>query len=77
MVVRMRHNRSQTGNTRSHHAIEAPALTLCKDCGSPKAPHMVCAVCGKYKGKQIIDVHAKIAKREKKQKEKEKAMSAR
>jgi len=73
MVVRMRHNRSQTGNTRSHHALVAPSLTLCKECGSPKAPHSVCMVCGKYKGRQILDVHSKIAKKEKKAKDKAKA----
>jgi len=27
-------------------------------------------VCGKYKGRQVLDVHSKIAKREKKAKEK-------
>ena len=43
-------------------------LTLCKDCGSPKAPHGVCAICGKYKGRQVLDVHSKIAKKEKKAK---------
>lgn len=72
MVVRMRHNRSQTGNTRSHHALVTPSLTLCKECGSPKAQHSVCQVCGKYKGRQVIDVHSKIAKKEKKAKEKAK-----
>jgi large subunit ribosomal protein L32 len=46
---------------------------LCPDCGSPKAPHAVCQVCGKYKGKQVLDVHAKIAKKEKRAKEKAKA----
>ncbi len=51
----------------------APALTLCKECGSPKAQHSVCSVCGKYKGRQVVDVHAKIAKKEKKAKEKAKA----
>lgn len=66
MVVRMRHTRSQRGNTRSHHALVASILTLCKECGSPKAPHAVCSVCGKYKGRQILDVHAKIEKKEKK-----------
>lgn len=73
MVVRMRHNRSQTGNTRSHHALADLTLSLCKECGSPKMPHVVCSVCGKYKGKQVIDVHSKIAKKEKKAKEKAKA----
>jgi large subunit ribosomal protein L32 len=73
MVVRMRHTRSQRGNTRSHHALVAPVLTLCKECGSPKAPHAVCRVCGKYKGRQVIDVHTKIVKKEKRAKEKAKA----
>lgn len=70
MVVRMRHTRSHTANRRSHHAIKAPALTLCKECGSPKAPHAVCQVCGKYKGREVLDVHSKLAKKEKKAKEK-------
>lgn len=70
----MRHNRSQRGNTRSHHAIVAPVLTLCKECGSPKIPHTICEVCGKYKSRQVIDVHAKIAKKEKRAKEKAKAI---
>lgn len=51
----------------------APALTLCKECGSPKGAHMVCSVCGKYKGRQVLNVHAKIVKKEKKLKEKSKA----
>ena len=68
----MRHNRSQRGNTRSHHALVSPSLTLCKDCGSPKSPHSVCQICGKYKGRQVLDVHSKIAKKEKKSKEKAK-----
>lgn len=72
MVVRMRHTRSQRGNTRSHHALEALVLSLCKECGSPKASHAVCQVCGKYKGRQVLDVHSKIAKKEKKAKEKAK-----
>jgi uncharacterized Zn finger protein (UPF0148 family) len=50
----------------------APSLVLCKECGSPKAQHSVCQVCGKYKGRQVLDVHAKIAKKEKRAKEKAK-----
>ncbi len=73
MVVRMRHTRSQRGNTRSHHALKDAALTLCKECGSPKAPHMVCTVCGKYKGKQVLNVSSKIERKSKKAKEKAKA----
>lgn len=68
MVVRMRHTRSQRGNTRSHHALVAPSITLCRECGSQKLPHVICKVCGKYKGRQVIDVHANINKKEKKAK---------
>jgi hypothetical protein len=50
----------------------APVLSLCKECGSPKARHTVCLVCGKYNGRQVVDVHSKIAKKEKKAKEKAK-----
>ncbi|MBN2094321.1 MAG: 50S ribosomal protein L32 [Candidatus Zambryskibacteria bacterium] len=75
MVVRMRHTRAHTANRRSHHKIDAPILTLCKECGSPKKPHAICEVCGKYKGREIINVTAKIAKKEKKIKEKEKELS--
>ena len=69
MVVRMRHTKSQRGNTRSHHALKMAPLSLCKDCGSPKPSHMVCSVCGKYKSKQVIDVNKKIEKKAKKLKE--------
>ena len=72
MVIRMRHTRAHTANRRSHHALAIASLNLCKECGSPKEPHAVCQVCGKYKGKQIIDVHSKITKKEKKAKEKAK-----
>lgn len=68
MVIRMRHNRSQRGNTRSHHALKDMVLALCKDCGSPKTAHSVCQVCGKYKGRQVLDVKAKIEKKTKKAK---------
>lgn len=68
MVVRMRHTRAHTANRRSHHAIETASLTLCKECGSPKAPHVVCSVCGKYKGVQVLDVKGKLEKKAKKEK---------
>ena len=66
MVNRMRSTTSHTGNRRSHHALKAVTFGLCKDCGQPKAPHTVCANCGKYKGKEVINVLAKQQKRAKK-----------
>ena len=65
----MRHNRSQTGSRRSHHALKITRLSLCPDCKAPILSHMVCMNCGKYKGRLVIDLTAKMAKREKKMKE--------
>lgn len=68
MVVRMRHNRSQRKNTRSHHALVSPRFFTCNDCKAFHLCHTVCETCGKYKGRVVIDV---IAKKEKKQKKAE------
>jgi large subunit ribosomal protein L32 len=70
MVNRMRHNRSHRGNVRSHHALKATDLSVCKDCGAKRLNHRVCSNCGKYKGRVVIDVNAKAVKREKKAKAK-------
>ena len=46
-------------------------LSSCKKCGEPVLPHRICSFCGFYNGKEMINVLAKLEKREKKQKEKE------
>lgn len=73
MVVRMRSNRSHTGHRRSHHALISGAFSVCDSCGTRKISHAMCQVCGKYKGRIVIDVIARIEKKEKKRKEREKA----
>ncbi len=70
MVNHMRHTRSQTANRRSHHALKGARLTLCPDCKSPMKSHMACLNCGRYKGKVVIDMAAKLQKKEKKTKAK-------
>jgi len=55
----MRHNRSQRGSTRSHHALKGIALTKCPDCNSPVMRHQVCSNCGKYRGKVVINLEKK------------------
>ncbi len=64
MVIRMRHTRSHTANRRSHHALKAPNLSLCKNCGSEHRPHHMCLNCGFYKGKVVIDLLTKKKDRE-------------
>ncbi|PIQ92150.1 MAG: 50S ribosomal protein L32 [Parcubacteria group bacterium CG11_big_fil_rev_8_21_14_0_20_39_22] len=75
MVIRMRHTRSHTKNRRSHHRLVFPRLSKCKECGSMHVRHRVCVTCGKYKGREVVNVQAKIDKKVKKQKENEKAQA--
>ncbi len=66
MVVRMRANRSHRDNRRSHFALKDRRFSKCPECGATRLPHVVCPTCGKYKGRSVLDVHAKIEKRAKK-----------
>jgi large subunit ribosomal protein L32 len=36
--------------------LKAPARSTCPYCGSAKLPHVVCLNCGRYGGRQAIDV---------------------
>lgn len=64
MVIRMRHNRSQTKERRSHHALKAPNLVTCENCGADRRAHHMCLECGYYKGRQVMDLKAKKDARE-------------
>lgn len=56
-----------------HIFISPAALTLCQKCSKPVRPHTMCANCGHYKGKEVINVLSKLTKKEKKAREKEMA----
>ncbi len=68
MVVRMRHTKSQRNRTRSHHRLDKPSVTMDKNTGVPHLRHRASLVTGQYKGRTVIDVAAKIAKKAKKSK---------
>ncbi|MDP3727287.1 MAG: 50S ribosomal protein L32 [bacterium] len=67
----MRHTSSATGQRRSHHALKSRAYSRCTHCAKEILPHTVCQNCGWYKGRQVIDVLAKLDKKGRKKKEKE------
>ncbi len=71
MVVRMRHTKGKRNRVRSHHALTARRFSVCGHCKAPVVQHAVCANCGWYRGRQVIDVLAKLDKKERKKKEKE------
>lgn len=76
MVIRMRHTKGHTGNRRSHHALKAPALSVCTNCGAHHRPHHMCLECGFYKGRQVIDLAAKKQARNERLKAKREAIRA-
>ena len=51
-----RHSKMRTATRRAHDFLKAPGLSLCPNCHEPKQPHRVCAKCGHYKGKQVVEV---------------------
>ncbi|OHA02418.1 MAG: 50S ribosomal protein L32 [Candidatus Sungbacteria bacterium RIFCSPLOWO2_02_FULL_48_13b] len=71
MVVRMKHTKGKRNRVRSHHALKLKKLPACAHCGAALRSHAICANCGYYRGKQVIDVLAKLDKKERKKKEKE------
>lgn len=64
----MRHTKSQRNRTRSHHRLDKPAVTLDKNTNVPHLRHRASLQTGQYKGRTVIDLQAKIAKKSKKAK---------
>jgi large subunit ribosomal protein L32 len=73
MVPKQRHTKSRRNKRRSHHALKAINVISCPKCNQPTLAHQVCPSCGFYKNEEVIDVLAKLSKRERKQRIKEQA----
>ena len=54
-----------------HKYIKNVYLSVCPKCKKPILSHTVCLNCGFYKGNEVINVLAKLTKKDKKIKEKE------
>ena len=51
-----RHSKERTSTRRAHDALKAAGLSECPNCHEPKLPHRVCAYCGQYKGREVVEV---------------------
>ena len=70
-VPKQRHTKSRRNKRRSHHALKKQAVFYCSKCKATVKPHYLCHNCGTYDGKEVVDVMAKLTKKERKKKEKE------
>lgn len=68
-----KHTKGKRNRRRSHLALKKTFLAVCGKCEREVLPHHICAYCGHYNGRQIIDVLAKLDKKEKKKRLKEEA----
>jgi large subunit ribosomal protein L32 len=67
MAVKKQHTHGRTRRRRAgHRKIKPIALIKCPKCNSDARPHYACGNCGFYDGQKIIDVAAKLEKKQKK-----------
>ena len=54
-VPKNKHSQARRDKRRSNvWKLDAPALSICPNCGEYMAPHKVCSNCGVYNGRQVI-----------------------
>ena len=59
------HRRTSSDKRRraAHFAMKKNNLSSCSKCGKAVLPHKVCEFCGSYKGKEVVKVKSKVAKK--------------
>lgn len=70
-VPKHRRPKFRQRNTRMHIYLKTPSLRACSKCSKPVLSHTICQNCGTYRGKDMIDVLAKLSRKDRKAKEKE------
>ena len=69
-VPKKKLTRRKTRSRRAHHALKKVQLITCSKCKKPIRPHVACSFCGYYKGRIVIDVEKKLAKKRSKREQK-------
>ncbi len=69
-VPKKRTSSAKRNMRRSHHARRALQLSSCAHCGTPLMPHTACAKCGRYRGREVINVLKKVERNERTRKAK-------
>lgn len=53
-----RHSKTRRDMRRTHWKLTLPNLSTCPQCHEPKVPHRICANCGYYAGRKVMEVAA-------------------
>jgi large subunit ribosomal protein L32 len=64
-VPKKRHSPSRQGKRRANWKLVTPNYNRCSECGAPVLPHHACLACGTYRGKKVLTIKEKKAKKEK------------
>ena len=62
-LPKRKHSTTRGRKRRTHWKIAKTNLATCPQCKQPKIPHRVCAVCGFYAGKQVVEIKIKEKKK--------------
>jgi large subunit ribosomal protein L32 len=54
-VPKRKTSKARRDKRRAHDFLVTPPRSICPQCAAPKLPHRVCAECGSYKGRTIIE----------------------
>lgn len=55
-VPKKKVSRARRDSRRSHDRLKPSAWVECSNCGELKRPHHVCAACGQYRDREVIEV---------------------
>ena len=53
-VPKRRTSKSKKGMRRSHHRVDAIAMSRCSNCSQAVITHRVCPNCGFYRGRDVL-----------------------
>ncbi|MFC1663165.1 50S ribosomal protein L32 [Patescibacteria group bacterium] len=72
-VPKKKSPRSNRGHRRGHQQLAKLTLAKCAKCKSEILPHQTCPNCGYYRGRDVLNLEAKMTKKERKKAAKEQA----
>ena len=55
-VPKKKVSKSRRNQRRSHDALKPSSSVECANCGELKRPHHICAACGYYDGREVVEI---------------------